>query len=281
MSTTHDDAQPSLRGLAGRLRALREATHPRISQTAAARAIGASQNKISRAESGQWLLEPAQVRTLARLYGATRAEQRQLEEWAEALAPAQVDSRLMLRRAGGTAAFQARLHRIQQAASLVRAYQPALVIGVLQTEAYARQLFGPSDPSGLSERMRQSDQMLRDERRRWVLVQTEGALLWNLGGAQVMAEQIDTIIERSQLPHVDLRLITHHQAVDFVAAHGFSLYDQQTAIVGILSGTTISNDPRDVEQYGSKFEQLLRASIGGDEARAALTRIADRYRTGG
>ena len=279
MSTTHDDAQPSLRGLAGRLRALREATHPRMSQTAAARAIGASQNKISRAESGQWLLEPAQVRTLARLYGATRAEQRQLEELAQALAPEQVDSRLMVRRAGGTAAFQARLHRIQQAASLVRAYQPALVIGVLQTEAYARQLFGPNDPAGLAERMRQSDQMLRDQNRRWVLVQTEGALLWNLGGSQVMAEQVDAIIERSRLPHVDVRLITHDQAVDFVAAHGFSLYDQQAAIVGILSGTTISNDPRDVEQYGSKFDQLVGASSGEDEARDALARIAQRYRT--
>jgi hypothetical protein len=278
MSTERDGARPSLHGLAGRLRALREATRPRISQTAAARAIGASQNKISRAESGQWLLEPEQVRTLARLYGANAAEQRQLVQWADALAPEQVDSRLVLRRQGGTAAFQARIHRIQQSASLIHAYQPALVIGVLQTEAYARAVFGADDPAGLAERMRQSRQLLDDADRRWLLVQTEGALLWNLGGPEVMAEQVDAIVQASHLAHVDLRIITHDQPVDFTAAHGFQLYDHHAVIVGILTGTTISTETRDVEQYAAKFDQLAAAALRGDDARAALTRIRDTYR---
>ena len=52
-SSAREDVRPTRSGLSGRLRALREATVPRISQTAAAKAIGASQKrKISRAGPG-------------------------------------------------------------------------------------------------------------------------------------------------------------------------------------------------------------------------------------
>lgn len=279
MSTTSDDVRPTRSGLAGRLRALRGATVPRVSQTAAGRAIGTSQNKISRAESGQWVLTPQDVRTLARLYGATADEQRRLVRWAEALAPGEVDARAILHRNGGTAAFQARVRRLEDGAEVVRAYQPGMILGQLQTESYARVVFR-GDTAAVAERMRRNEQLLTDRNRRWRLVQPVGALLWNLGGREVMAEQMDALIVASRLPHVELRIITADQPTTFAVTHGFHLYDEQSVLVGILTGTTISKTAVDVRQYSELHDRLVEVSIGGDEARAAIAQIAADYREG-
>jgi Domain of unknown function (DUF5753)/Helix-turn-helix domain len=275
--SAREDVRPTRTGLSGRLRALREATVPRVSQTAAAKAIGASQNKISRAETGHWVLTPDEVRTLARLYGASSGEQRTLAAWAAALAPGEVDARVILRRGGGTAAFQARVRQLEQGAELIRAYQPGMILGQLQTEAYARVVFG-GDEAAVAERLRRSQLLLGDASRRWVLVQPIGALLWNLGGAEVMAEQIDALIEASRLPHVDLRIIGPEHPMTFAVTHGFHLYDHKAVVVGILTGTTIDDDQRAVTQYGDVFERLHGAGAGDDQARNVLARIAADYR---
>lgn len=280
MSSARDaDARPTRNGLSGRLRALREATVPRVSQTAAAKAIGASQNKISRAETGHWVLTAEEVRTLARLYGASRDEQRTLAGWADALAPGEVDARVILRRGGGTAAFQARVRQLEEGAELIRAYQPGMVLGQLQTEGYARVVFG-GDEAAVAERLRRSQLLLSDSSRRWVLIQPMGAMLWNLGGAAVMAEQIEALVTASRLPHVDLRIIGPEQPMTFAVTHGFHLYDYKAVVVGILTGTTIDDDQRAVAQYGDVFADLHTASVGGDQARSVLSRLAADYRRG-
>lgn len=277
MSTAPDDARPSRHGLAGRLRELREATVPRVSQTAAGRAIGTSQNKISRAESGQWVLPADDVRTLARLYGATADEQRRLVRWAEALAPGEVDARAILHRGGGTAAFQGRVRRLEDGAELVRAYQPGMILGQLQTERYAGVVFR-GDRAAVAERMRRNEELMTNPNRRWRLVQPVGALLWNLGGHEVMAEQMDALVAASRLPHVDLRVITAEQPTTFAVTHGFHLYDEQAVLVGIVTGTTVSKAEGDVRQYQELHDRLVGVSVGGDTAREAIARIAHDYR---
>jgi hypothetical protein len=277
MSGAHGEPRPTRSGLAGRLRALRDATVPRISQNSAAKAIDASQNKISRAESGHWVLTPDEVRTLARTYGASREEQRRLATWAAALAPGEVDTRAILRRGGGTAAFQARIRQLEDGAEHVRAYQPGMILGQLQTESYARVVFA-GDDAAVTERMRRSQLLLSDTSRRWSLVQPVGALLWNLGGAAVMTEQIEALIAASRLAHVDLRLIGSAQTMTFAVTHGFHIYDHKAVVVGILTGTTIDDNQRAVGQYVDTFDKLSVHALAGDDARELLADVARRYR---
>lgn len=285
--TTNDhapDARPTRDGLAGRLRALRAATD--LSQTAAAKAIGASQNKVSRIESGQFVPGPAEVTALCRLYGADPATRRELVAWAKDLAAGEVDARVMLRRDGGTAAFQARIRRMEEEARLVRSFQPGMVIGVLQTERYADVVFN-GDKAAVAERMRRHEQLLADSSRRWVLVQPVGALLWNLGGREVMAEQMDALVRTSLLPQVDLRVITPDQASTFAVTHGFHLYSGEKSrrggswdrcVVGILTGTTIDENKATIQRYVDLHAALVDLSVGGDEARATVEQIAADYR---
>jgi hypothetical protein len=277
MSTIDDGTRPTSEGLAGRLRALRDATKPRVSQTAAAKAIGASQRKISRSETGRWVLAPDQVRRLCRLYGASRQDAQQLVEWAAALQPETVRRGTLLRRHVG-AAFQKRIGDMEASAGVVRAFQPAMVLGVLQTEAYAREVFGPGDPEGVIERVRRTQRLLQEDTRRWLLVQPVGAYLWNLGGPEVMAEQMDAIIAASRLPHVDLRVVTPQQQVDLFATHGFHIYDEQGVVVGILTGTTLSTTTEDIHLYIEQHARLMAVGVADDEARGALAQVASQYR---
>lgn len=278
MSTSHGgDARPTADGLAGRLKALRLRTVPRMSQTAAAKAIGASQNKISRSEAGRWVLAPEQVRGLCRLYGASRDESRLLVEWAKALQPIKMKRGTLLRRYG-TAALQKRIGDIEAGSEVVRAFQPAMVLGMLQTEGYAREVFGPDDRAGVAARVARTRRLLDEPGRQWLLVQPVGAYLWNLGGGDVMAEQMEAIIAASRLPHVDLRVVTPRQQVDFYATHGFHLYDEKAVVVGVLTGTSLSKDAEDIALYLEQFAQLLAVSVGGDEARSVLAGLARQYR---
>lgn len=121
MTTSHP---AEIEGLAGRLRALRRDAG--VSQMRAAEHVGVSQGKISRAETGRFLLDPGTVGKLAELYGANDAQRAELVGWAEDLRPQRLDSRLIMQR--GTNHFQERIRRIEEASSQVRSYQPGLVL---------------------------------------------------------------------------------------------------------------------------------------------------------
>lgn len=279
------DARPTRAGLAGRLRALREDTDPRVSQTAAAKAIGGSQNKVSRIEGGQFVPTPQDVTALCRLYRTDTATRRELVAWAKDLAAGEVKSAVMLRRGGGTAAFQARIGRLEEEAHLVRSFQPGLVLGILQTERYADVVFG-GNRAAVAERMARHHLLLADTSRQWSLVQPIGALLWNMGGNDVMAEQMDALVDASRLPNVDLRVITPDKPTTFAVTHGFHLYSGKPAhgsswdrcVVGIVTGTTIDEDKPTIQRYADLHAALVDLSVGGDEARETVERIAADYR---
>ena len=138
------------------------------------------------------------------------------------------------------------MQETETAAALVRSYQPALVLGVLQTPAYAAAVFTPGEDlseqeaaDSVSERMARW-QLLAEPHRRWRLVQTEAALRWIVRGPELMAAQLDRIIEASRLPNVDLGIIP----LDTIAPqpaplHGFHLYDDESVMFGTETGTAL------------------------------------------
>jgi len=59
---------------------------------------------------------------------------------------------------------------------------------------------------------------------------------------------------------------------------GFDLYDEHTVVVEVVGGSAYYNDPADVTLYVAMLTALERLAFFGDEARAELQRIADKYR---
>lgn len=278
MKDQRDDGDPGT--LSRSLRALRIAAG--LGQVELAEATGLSQSQISRAETDRRNLSPVDVAKVAAACGAEPAERDRLVALAEAAATQFVDSRAILQR--GSKYFQQRVLRYEEDSALVRAYQPGMVLGQMQSPAYARAVFNirAGRPSAevdelVAQRIRRGA-VLRDPTRKWEFIQTEGALTWMLDGPTTMLEQIEHMATLSTLPNVDLGIIPAYQQADFLAVHAFHVYDADAVLVGITTGTSLLADREDVVTYAELFARLTALAVHGDAARDVLERIANDYR---
>ena len=146
MTSPEDDIQARL---AAQLRELRRAAG--LGGIEAGRRAGISQSKISKLE--RKLLRPAPdgVRTLCEVYQAPPRQREELVRLAESLRTGIIEPpRVILSR--GAHHMQQRIRRLEESATLLRSYQPTMVIGLLQTPDYARLVFGASIPARRSTR---------------------------------------------------------------------------------------------------------------------------------
>jgi transcriptional regulator with XRE-family HTH domain len=286
--TIQPDASDRPSTLGRSLRALRERAG--LSQVELAAATALSQSQISRGESGRRLLSPDQVARYVDtcLSRVNRDElpadlsRERLIALAGELEREHIDARAILQR--GAHSFQERIRRYEEDSALVRAYQPGMVLGQLQSPAYARAVFAARGARDDAEIARLVDQrmsrnaQLRDPVRRWELIQTYGSLTWCLGSPAVMAGQMDHLIAASRLPNVDLGVIPAFRAADFTAQHGFHLYDADVVQVGTKNATALLSDRDDIVTYAELFSRLSALAVRGDEAREILSQLAREYR---
>jgi len=196
--------------LAARLRRLREAAG--VSPETACKTIRASRSKISRLELGRTGFKLRDVADLLTLYGvrddAERATMLALVEHTNA------DS-WWQEYADVVPAWLEEFLDLEQAATLIRAYEVAYVPGLLQTKDYARAVLWSGHPAtrGMDAERRVR---LRLGRQR-VLHRAEPARLWAVidetalrrpvGGGAVMRAQLRYLIEASRLPNVNIQVL--------------------------------------------------------------------------
>lgn len=252
-----------------------------MTQVPVAAAAGISQAGLSRIERGGLLPAPETVEALARVYGADPETTTRLVELATAIRPEHLDSRIIMQR--GINHFQERAGKIERSSALVRGYQPNIIIGMLQTAAYAEVVFSSRGRTtsqtahGVASRLARQG-ALAEPGRDWVLIQTEGALDWCIRDAALMAEQIDHIIEASRLPNVRIGLILRRTPTTILASHGFHIFDARAVQIGTKTAVALIDNPEDIATYETLFSKLEQMAVFGDEARAELRRIADEYR---
>jgi transcriptional regulator with XRE-family HTH domain len=278
---------PAGRGREGRDRlaaALREARQRAgISGMAAAAAAGMSQSKVSKIERGFLLPGPDDVDALSRAYGIPAAERAGLAALAASLRE-ESSARLILAR--GAAEMQRRIRHLEASASVLRSFQPVMVIGLLQTADYIACVFGPGETAGLSAAdaaaaaaAREARQRaLDDTGKRFVLIMTEGALRWQAGSAAIMAAQLDAIADAAKRPNVRVGIIPWTAPVRLFPRSGFHLYDEDAVIAATDVATATMTASADVAAYTGLFARLEAAASFGDEAAGHLARIGAEYR---
>lgn len=252
-----------------------------MTQVPAAAAAGISQAGLSRIERGGLLPAPETVEALVRVYRADPDTTTRLVELATAIRPEHLDSRIIMQR--GVNHFQERLGKVERSSALIRAYQPNIILGILQTAAYAevvltsRRRTAPQTAHGVASRLARQDALMESSRE-WVLIQTEGALDWCVRDAALMAEQIDHIIDVSRLPNVRMGLIIRRTPTTILASHGFHIFDARAVQIGTKTAVALIDNPEDIATYEALFTKLEQMAVFGDKARAKLHHIADEYR---
>ena len=183
------------------LRRLREAAQ--LSQAAVASRLGCTQTQVSRLEKATRTPSKSDAERLDRLFGA-----------ADGVSFVRFYQRIIAQ-PGGPVWFRSWAEEIEPTARILRSWDPLLLPGLLQTEAYARCLFSQAPqitPDEVEERVQarlRRQRILGQDTPPLVLVLVDpGVLRRKVGGAEVMCEQLSHLLEAARRPTVSIQIVS-------------------------------------------------------------------------
>lgn len=215
-------ATPRSRRLGRELRRLRDAA--KLTLDEAGKRVDSSGSRIQRIESGEIKVKPGDVMELLDAYGVPMDG----EPGRSLLAMARE-----LREAGWWQRLDALPSRFatmiayEEEATEIWNFEPVLIPGLLQTEAYARAVISidyetneQSTEQRVSARMTRQAILTRKEKRpKLDVVISEAALLVEVGGVDVMREQLDHLTTATARANITVRVL-RFAAGAHMANHG-------------------------------------------------------------
>lgn len=277
---------PSLRRrrVAAALRRLREQAG--LSHVQAAEGSGFSTAKISRIESLFSGVTGDDARTLCEVYGVDKRTTDALAELAR-----------QSRRRGWWHVYSddvlgrlVDLLELEADAKAWRSFRLDLIPGLLQTEAYAAAVIRNGFPGIDREALRQRVdlRMARQQQVRergikiWSIV-GDAALLQPIGGAMVMAEQLDRLADLAESTGTVQVLplsLPGHPAMG-VSYTLLDLRDGATfAYIDTLTGGLYLEDEAEIEHYRETWARLTASALDFHQSVEVIRRAADEHRSG-
>jgi hypothetical protein len=264
----------------------------RLTVRAAAVALEWSEAKLWRIETGQTSMRSLDVEQMCRTYGAPADQTSSLMALAK-----ETKSR------GWWLSYSDVINDgfdvyigLEEAAARLFGYEPELVPGLFQTADYARTLITAdnpgTDPTEIERRVqlrisRQSllTRVTNPPELRMVL--NEAILHRPVGGRNVMARQLDRLVEMGDLPNVSIRVIPFVAGLHYGIMSGpFALLEfpvngngqptePPTVYVDSFTGALFLDKPGEIEQYGEAFKSIWAATSSEPESRDAIAKAAE------
>jgi transcriptional regulator with XRE-family HTH domain len=245
-----------------------------------------SQSKISRLENGRRSISQRDVRDLCGVY--------EVEDLrvVESLMQMAKDSRQQgWWHAFGDIPYSVYIGLETDAASL-RVYEPQVVPGLLQTQSYAEALIAGALPESsqaeidkrVGVRLRRQGRVNDEEQplRLWAVID-EAALRRVIGGARLMREQLEHLLEIAQLPHVTIQVLPFtmgaHPGINGQYAI-LEFPDTADSSVVYIEGVTSDlylEKANDVHKYTVMYEHLRAQALNVEQSRAFVEDIAKEY----
>jgi transcriptional regulator with XRE-family HTH domain len=272
------------RRLGTELRRLREARPLKLEEVADQ--LGLAASTLSRIETGKAPAKSAYMTAMLDLYGVTDPGQRQVL----------LDMAREGHRKGWWAGYDDVLPTgfgiyvgLEAEAAGLRAFETYAVHGLLQTEDYARAVLceverrdTPEQIQRLTDlRMKRQDVLDRDPPLDLWLILDEALIRRTIGGAVVMRDQLDRLVEASQWPSVTLQVMPFASGAHAGLNGPFSILefpesgDPDVAYVESIAGPLYLEKDREVRACSEVFD-LLRAVALSPAASADLIREAAR-----
>ncbi|MEE1755792.1 helix-turn-helix domain-containing protein [Streptomyces sp. SP18CS02] len=245
-----------------------------------------SQSKISRLENGRRSISQRDVRDLCGVY---EVEDHRI---VDSLMQMAKDSRQQgWWHAFGDIPYSVYIGLETDAASL-RVYEPQVVPGLLQTRQYAEALISGALPESspadiekrVSVRARRQERIKDTERplRLWAVID-ESALRRVVGDKRLMVEQLEHLIEQSQLPHVTVQVLPFDMgAHPGISGHYAVLEFPDTSDSSVVYIEGVTSDlylekAHDVQRYSVMYEHLRAQALNVDQTRQFVADIAKEY----
>jgi transcriptional regulator with XRE-family HTH domain len=284
----------SRRRLGAELRRLRNKSGLTLDEVA--ERMTCSTSKISRLETGKGLPKVPDVSELMRIYGVASDTERDMllrlvhdgreHGWWESYTEGVQPERYVLDVPG-------RYPSLENDARAVRSFDLTVVHGLLQTEDYSRAVIEPVLPHHSAEEI---DRLVALRQRRqaaigrrsprpleMVALIDEVVLQRPVGGATVMAAQLDWLLEAGRLPNVTIQVLP--LVVGILRAHAghFVLLDipaelgsDVVYIEGHAGDSFLDTEP-DVQLYYEVFADALASSLSPAESADVITRYRARH----
>jgi transcriptional regulator with XRE-family HTH domain len=282
----------SRRRLGAELKRLRARTGMTLDEVA--ELMTCSTSKISRLETGKGVPKVPDVSELMRIYGVTSDTEREMllrlvrdgrqHGWWEPLTDGVSPERYVLDAPGRYAA-------LESDATAVRTFDVSIVPGLLQTPEYARAVFAETLPHHLPAeidrlvdlRVKRQEALSRTDPAPLELVALldEAMLARVVGGAEVMAAQLDRLLELGSLPNVTIRVLPFRAGILRAHVGDFALIEipvelgSDVVYIEGHAGDSYLDASSDVRLYQDVFTDALHRSLPGDASRSLI----GRYRT--
>jgi hypothetical protein len=168
----------------------------------------------------------------------------------------------------------------------IRCLAAQIMPGLLQIEDYARGIMDRSEPAEVLEarvavRMERQPILTRGKPPVTMFVLDESVLRRPVGGAKVMADQIDHLIGLAQSPHIQVRTMPFGRVTSVALGGGFILlsFEKEADLMYIESGSVGQLiDSRDtVFKAGVHFDMVMGEALGQAESIELMSRAREVY----
>lgn len=271
--------------LAARLKAIRAGAAPSGSEFA--RMLGWQQPRVSKLETGKQLPTEADIRAWVAASGTSESVAAELIGLLAAARIEYVTHRDESRIEGSLTKVQETQAAAETRVSYIAEWQPAMVPGLVQTAAYARELFerpdrptlidpGDIDPEAMATgRIRRQD-VLYQPGRRIELILGEAALRSTPGTIRTLLGQLDRLVSVIDLPTVELGIVPF-PLMPVMPLSSFYIHDEIVYIETLTAEKRLF-EPDEVAVYQKAFRLLREAAATGPDAVALIQRIAAELR---
>lgn len=185
---------------------------------------------------------------------------------------------------GGHARRQRASIGLEASSVLIRAFEPAVIPGLLQTADYARQILTrlarlhelPDDvEQGVRLRM-QRQQVLYEPYKQLHFLITEAAVRYRPCTEATLRGQLDRLLAVSGLDTVSLAVLPFDAELPMTTSHGFWIFDDRLVLVETLGSEMSLRDRDDIGLYERHFQALWQVALKDDEARRFLGDVLSR-----
>jgi hypothetical protein len=283
MTDARQSSPTVLRMILGRqLQALREKA--RMTHEEAGQAIYSSEWTIRRMERAEGGLKPLTVKSLLMAYGITDVRE--------------IDAFLALARDASKPGWWHSYDDVlpswfrvavglEESAASIRAYEPQVVPGLLQTREYARAITAasfPAESSGDTERrvalrMARQDLLHRADPPDYLAVLEETVLRRPIGGPQVMREQIEHLIDAAAKPNITIQILPFAAGWHPAMYGMFNLFlFPDHALPDVVYGEALTsayylNKPEETARHAHALDQMCATAASPEQSITVMREI--------